>query len=41
VQQELNEVASAADIRPTANGRRAGGGASATAPVPRGYDDAT
>lgn len=43
VQQELNEVASAADIRPGVNGRRVGGGAApAPAPRPRDYDtDAT
>jgi sec-independent protein translocase protein TatB len=42
VQQEINEVASAADVRPAANGHRVGGAPSTAAPRPRGYDvDAT
>jgi sec-independent protein translocase protein TatB len=42
VQQELNEVASAADVRPGANGRHVGGRPSAATPRAHTYDtDAT
>jgi len=42
VQQELNEVAAAADVRPTLKGRDSGGSPSTATPRPHAYDnDAT